>query len=75
MKNVTKAAGAAGVIMGILGAGLAVAGSIAKGKDDKLANANEEFDNEFNSFCEKENETYTTPPAEEQEAEAPAEEG
>ena len=76
MKNTTKAAGAAGIVMGILGIGAAVAGALAKGKDDKVANANNEFDKEFDNFCENNNEeTYTTEPAGEQEAEAPAEEG
>lgn len=76
MKNTTKAAGAAGIVMGILGIAAAVAGGIAKGKDDKITSANNEFDKEFDNFCENNNEeTYTTPPAEEQEPAAPAEEG
>ena len=76
MKNTTKAAGAAGIVMGILGIGAAVAGALAKGKDDKVTNANNEFDKEFDNFCENNNEeTYTTEPAEEQEPAAPAEEG
>ena len=77
MKNTTKAAGAAGIIMGILGIGAAVAGSLAKGKDDKLANANNEFDKEFDNFCENNGneETYTNTPEENQEPAAPAEEG
>lgn len=76
MKNTTKAAGIAGIVMGVLGVGAAIAGSLAKGKDDKVDAANREFETEFDNFCENENnETYTTPPAEEQEPEAPAEEG
>lgn len=77
MKNTTKAAGAAGIIMGILGIGAAVAGSLAKGKDDRVAAANNEFDKEFDNFCEnnKNEETYTETPEENQEPEAPAEEG
>lgn len=68
MKNTTKAAGAAGIVMGILGIGAAVAGALAKGKDDKITSANNEFDKEFDNFCENNNneETYTTEPAGEQ---------
>lgn len=75
MKNTTKAAGIAGIVMGVLGVGAAIAGSLAKGKDDKVDAANNEFDNEFDSFCANNgNETYTEPqPEENQEAEAPEE--
>lgn len=77
MKNTTKVAGAGAIIMGLLGAGLAAAASIAKGKDDKLANANNEFDKEFDNFCEnnKNEETYTEAPAAEPAPEPEAEEG
>jgi hypothetical protein len=77
MKNTTKAAGIAGIVMGALGIAAATVGALAKGKDDKVTNANEEFNTEFDNFCKNNGneETYTTPPAGEQEAEAPAEEG
>lgn len=76
MKNTTKAAGIAGIVMGALGIGAAVAGAFAKGKDDKVTTANNEFDNEFDSFCANNgNETYTETPEENQEPEVPAEEG
>lgn len=77
MKNTTKAAGIAGIVMGVLGVGAAIAGSLAKGKDDKVDAANDEFNKEFDNFCENNNdETYTEPqPEGNQEAEAPAEEG
>jgi len=77
MKNTTKAAGIAGIVMGVLGVGAAIAGSLAKGKDDKVTTANNEFDKEFDNFCANNGneETYTTEPAGEQEPEAPAEEG
>ena len=77
MKNTTKAAGIAGIVMGALGVAAAVAGSIAKGKDDTVVNANNEFDAELSNFCEnnKNEETYTNTPDENQEPEAPAEEG
>lgn len=78
MKNTTKAAGIAGIVMGALGIGAAVAGALAKGKDDKVTNANNEFDKEFDNFCENngnEETNNTTPPEENQEPAAPAEEG
>lgn len=76
MKNTTKAAGIAGIVMGALGIAAATAGALAKCKDDKVTNANNEFDKEFDNFCENNNEeTYTDTPEENQEPEAPAEEG
>lgn len=75
MKNTTKAAGIAGIVMGALGIGAAVAGAFAKGKDDKVTTANNEFDKEVDNFCENKEETYTTPPEDNQEPAAPAEEG
>lgn len=77
MKNTTKAAGIAGIVMGALGIGAVVSGALAKGKDDKVTTANNEFDKEFDNFCENNNneETYTETPEENQEPEAPAEEG